>query len=220
MVTKVIKNNAILRIITAIIIAFLFSTTFFYCDPRIFSLLLIIILGIILTTEWKNIFLPSSLLFWAIMPLYPVTPFLLLIALNESIIYRILIFYIFLIVFTFDSASYIIGNLYGQHKIIPSISPGKTWEGALGGYCITTFMVIFITNYQSLASLCLLNFIICTLAFAGDIFESYLKRLAKIKDSGNLLPGHGGFLDRFDAVIFVSYFFFFYKNNLLIFFTN
>ncbi len=219
MVTEAIKNNAGLRIMTAIAITILFTSTFFHCPPPIFSFLLGTILAIIITVEWKNLFSPSSIWFWIIMPLYPVTPFCMLIALNESPVHRNLLFYLFMLVFSFDSASYIFGKLLGKHKIIPSISPGKSWEGALGGYCITTLILIMIVlkneSQISLQDLGLLSAIICLLALSGDIFESYLKRSAGIKDSGNLLPGHGGFLDRFDAVMFVSVFFFCYRNSLI-----
>ena len=212
-------SNVILRVLTAIAIATLFTTTFLLCPPIIFSLILSTILGIIVTVEWKNIFPPSHMLFWLVMPFYPITPFLLLIALNQSPAHRILLFYLFLLVFTFDSASYVVGKLFGKHKIIPSISPGKSWEGAIGGYYITTVILIALTSNSSsqisVQAICLLSAIICFLAFVGDIFESYLKRSAGIKDSGNLLPGHGGFLDRFDAIMFVSLFFFFYKNSLM-----
>jgi len=218
MLTKVIKSNAFLRIITACIITLLFVSIFFYYPPRAFSLLLSVILSIIVTIEWKRIFPKSSFLCWSLLPFYPIIPFLLLILLNESPTYRILLLYLFLIVFSFDSGSYITGKIYGKHKIIPSISPGKTWEGFFGGYIITTCIIFIITkNNISLPYSCLLNLMICTLAFIGDIFESYLKRLANIKDSGYLLPGHGGFLDRFDGIIFVSYFFYFYKDNLITF---
>ena len=61
----------------------------------------------------------------------------------------------------------------------------------------------------------LINFIVCSMAFVGDIFESFLKRQANIKDSGTILPGHGGFLDRFDAVMFAAYFFFFFRKELM-----
>ena len=211
------SNNAILRGITAIIIVTFFWVTFFYCSPHLFSITLGTILGIILTTEWKNIFKVSDPLFWIIMPLYPITPFFLLMYVNESPDYRILLLYLFIIVSVFDTASYIFGTVWGKHKIIPSISPGKTWEGALGGYLTTTIVCFMITFHHTISwhATCLLSLIICTLAFAGDIFESYLKRSADIKDSGNLLPGHGGFLDRFDAIMFVSFFFFAYKDYLI-----
>jgi len=214
---KKTPKNAILRAITAVVIAAFFWTTFFYCSPYFFSVILGAILGIILVKEWKNIFKVSDPLFWIIMPLYPITPFFLLIYVNESPDYRMLLLYLFIIVSVFDTASYIFGTIWGKHKIIPSISPGKSWQGALGGYCITTLMLCMITMHHNISwhTTCLLSLTICILAFAGDIFESYLKRSAGIKDSGNLLPGHGGFLDRFDAIMFVSFFFFAYKNFLI-----
>lgn len=219
-----IKNNATLRVITAIILGAIFGIIFFYCPPQIFSLLLSLILTTIIIGEWKNIFPVHSLQFWAIMPLYPITPFFILIYLNESPIYRILILYLFIMVFAFDSGSYIVGKTYGKHKIIPSISPGKSWQGAVGGYCIATTILIIMTCYFHASihwqTACMLSAIICIIAFTGDIFESYLKRSAGIKDSGNLLPGHGGFLDRFDAVMAVAVFFFCYKNNLIALLTN
>lgn len=214
MQTTSLNNNTTLRIITAIGLGAIFWTTFFYYPPHVFSILLMTILGIIVTIEWKNIFPVTSFYFWAIMPLYPIAPFLMLIDLNESAQYRILIVYLFAIVFCFDSASYAVGNIYGKHKIIPSISPGKSWQGAWGGYCATTILIIITTDI-SWYKACLLSLVVCSLAFAGDIFESYLKRSAKIKDSGHLLPGHGGFLDRFDAVMAVAVFFYVWKNSLL-----
>lgn len=220
MAIKATNQNAIQRVITAAALGAFFWITFFYCPAYVFSLMLALILQIIIVAEWKNIFPISSILFWTILPFYPIAPFCMLIYLNGSPEYRILLVYLFMIVFSFDSGSYIIGKIYGKHKIIPSISPGKSWQGALGGYCIATIIFIFITsNYQAAINwqtTCLLSAIICTIAFAGDIFESYLKRAAHIKDSSNLLPGHGGFLDRFDAVMAVAVFFFFFKKNLIL----
>lgn len=224
MQTTAPKNNALLRIITGMTLGIIFFGTFFYCSSQLFSLLLGTILGIIIVAEWKNIFPVNSLYFWAILPFYPIAPFCMLIYLNESPAYNILVFYIFLLVFTFDSASYVCGKIYGKTKIIPSISPGKSWQGAIGGYCITTVVFIAISwnsnKYIDLQTACVVSAYICIIAFAGDIFESYLKRCAKIKDSSNLLPGHGGFLDRFDAIMAVSVFFFYYKVYLLALLTH
>ncbi|WP_252120588.1 phosphatidate cytidylyltransferase [Candidatus Chromulinivorax destructor] len=219
MQTTATKNNALLRIITGIVLGAIFCTTFFYCPSQLFSLLLASILTIIVIAEWKNIFPVNSVYFWAILPFYPIAPFCMLIYLNESPTYKILVLYLFILVFTFDSASYLFGKMYGKTKIIPSISPGKSWQGAIGGYCIATLVFIAISwnnnKYIDLQTACVVSACICIIAFAGDIFESYLKRCAKIKDSSNLLPGHGGFLDRFDAIMAVSVFFFYYKVYLL-----
>lgn len=216
-----IAINSIVRSITAIIMSAFLGISFFYCPHHFFSMILTAIIGVILLKEWKNILKASYPLLWVITPLYPITPFILLIQLNESLEHRILIYYLFMIVFTFDTASYIFGTLFGKHKIIPSISPGKTWQGAIGGYIITTLLIKTIANqFIPLYTILLLSLTICTLAFIGDIFESYLKRSANMKDSGNLLPGHGGFLDRFDAIMAVSFFFFYYKNDLITIFAS
>tara|TARA_Y100000591_G_C21509055_1_gene533736 strand:- start:277 stop:666 length:390 start_codon:yes stop_codon:yes gene_type:complete len=120
---------------------------------------------------------------------------------------------IILTITIFDTSSYLLGSLIGRTKIL-SISPNKTYEGLLGGIIFTIiFMIIF--NYIFLNSY-FFSFIVVILsiiflAFLGDIIESYFKRLSNIKNSSNLIPGHGGFLDRFDSFILVTYGIFFYK---------
>lgn len=206
------------RFITATIIGTLFWCIFFYLPPIAFSLLLLGILCTILLFEWKNLFKLDGFSFWFIMPWYPILPFALLIYMNNNLCYRQLLYYLFLIVFTFDGTAYLAGKLLGQHKIIPSISPGKTVEGFIGGYIASVIMFWIATRNESLSLsypfVLIFVFIVCCVAFVGDIFESFLKRKANIKDSGDILPGHGGFLDRFDAVIMVAFFFFLFKDAL------
>lgn len=173
------------------------------------SLLLAFILFAILVTEWPRLACQSVWL-WFLTPLYPVAPFLALIALNQSQLYRPLLVLVFISAAAHDSGSYIVGNLIGRHRIAPTISPGKTWEGFLGGIIITAMVLWIIFKIFALSlpmyQLILLTIILCTVAFLGDLFESWLKRKAHIKDSGSLLPGHGGLLDRFDSVMFVGAF--------------
>lgn len=102
-----------------------------------------------------------------------------------------------------DSAAYFAGKNFGKHKLAPSISPGKTWEGVLGALiAVTVFGIIlyFAFNVNSLAIFPAL-WIIAGLGVIGDLFESLMKRQADVKDSGYLLPGHGGILDRIDGII-------------------
>lgn len=205
------------RFITAMVLATFFWVIFFYLPPIYFSATLTVILGFILFFEWKNIFHYKSLEFWMILPLYPTLPFITLIYLNETI-YHPLLYYLFLIVFSFDSGSYITGTLFGKLKILPHVSPGKTIEGALGGYVSAVACTLF-TFFQENRTVPLtlslpFVFIVCLIALFGDLFESWLKRQANIKDSGTILPGHGGFLDRFDAVMIVALFFFLFKEQL------
>ena len=110
------------------------------------------------------------------------------------------------------------GNIVGKHKIAPIISPGKTWEGALGGYifaCLGLSAVLYeLKGKREVASILIFTLTVCALSLAGDLFESFLKRRARIKDTGGILPGHGGFLDRFDGIIFAVMFFYYFREYI------
>ncbi len=102
-----------------------------------------------------------------------------------------------------DSAAYFAGKNFGKHKLAPSISPGKTWEGVCGALIAVTIfgaILYLVFNVSTLAIFPAL-WIITGLGVVGDLFESMIKRQANIKDSGDLLPGHGGILDRIDGII-------------------
>ncbi len=112
-----------------------------------------------------------------------------------------------LLVWTNDIMAYLIGKKWGYHKIVPSLSPQKSWEGFWGGFVATVICSLVLgclwmrfSPMKSLAS----GLLLAPLAFIGDLFESALKRQAGIKDSGKFLPGHGGLLDRFDAFFAVG----------------
>ncbi len=113
-----------------------------------------------------------------------------------------------------DTMAYIVGSLIGKRPL-SRISPKKTWEGTVGGIILATvvmfffYVLIYFRNTGQSSDLKILQIIIAITAFVasvagvlGDLFESKLKRLAGVKDSGSLLPGHGGFLDRFDSLLF------------------
>jgi len=103
-----------------------------------------------------------------------------------------------------DIYQYITGNIFGMHTIAPKISPNKTLEGVIGGVILTTLTAIILKYYYWNDLYILVSSIIALLGFFGDIFISYFKRIGNIKDTGNLLKGHGGVLDRIDSLIFVS----------------
>lgn len=112
----------------------------------------------------------------------------------------------FLIVWAGDSAAYFVGMKYGKRRLYPKISPKKTIEGALGGLgaglviCVLYRMAFF--REMSLGAAVILPLLVGAVAQLGDLCESFLKRAFDRKDSGSVLPGHGGFLDRFDGVVF------------------
>jgi phosphatidate cytidylyltransferase len=117
-------------------------------------------------------------------------------------------FLIFLLFITWinDVAAYIIGIKFGKNKIFPKISPMKTIEGSLGGIIFGVISVFIFKNWINLTfdKIILLGLIITIIAQLGDLFESMLKRCIGVKDSGNIIPGHGGILDSFDSLLFAA----------------
>ena len=118
------------------------------------------------------------------------------------------IFLLLAVIFAGDTSAYYVGSYFGRHKLNPAISPGKTIEGAIGGLA-GNLVAGSIAKFFFLPELswgpAVLFFISAGLAGqVGDLFESEFKRTSKIKDSGQILPGHGGFLDRIDALLFAS----------------
>ena len=105
-----------------------------------------------------------------------------------------------------DSVAYLVGSRIGRRRIVPSISPGKTWEGTLAGFgaaAVVALLIAVSAGLQTGPSL-LVAVLVGPVGFAGDLFESAIKRAAGAKDSGTLFPGHGGVLDRIDSLIFVA----------------
>ena len=125
-------------------------------------------------------------------------------------------FYIMLIIFICtinDSVAYFIGKMYGKTPLAPKISPNKTREGALAGLVASVFVGVLVGYFFSVFELwesIILSIILAIGGQIGDLVESYFKRYCQIKDSGKLLPGHGGILDRIDSFLFASWFFFIY----------
>jgi phosphatidate cytidylyltransferase len=112
---------------------------------------------------------------------------------------------VLLAVWAGDAGAYFIGLLFGRHKLAPTVSPGKTWEGLIAGIVATigvTFLALYEANFLSIPESLVLGAVIAIAAPLGDLFESALKRDADVKDSGRLLAGHGGVLDRIDALLF------------------
>jgi phosphatidate cytidylyltransferase len=122
---------------------------------------------------------------------------------------RLLAFTILLTVWAADTFAYFGGRLLGRHKLAPTLSPGKTWEGfvigSLAGIFVS-FVALYDTrhSYLSVWQAVVLGVVVVLAAVAGDLFESMLKRDMQVKDTGRLLGGHGGILDRVDALLFAG----------------
>jgi len=121
-----------------------------------------------------------------------------------------LVYYLFTTVWSTDSGAYIAGRLIGGPKLAPAISPQKTWAGLGGGMALAAILgygvALALGARQPLIGLALAVFLACA-AQVGDLFKSYFKRRAGVKESGALIPGHGGVLDRIDGLVFAAVFF-------------
>jgi phosphatidate cytidylyltransferase len=106
-----------------------------------------------------------------------------------------------------DTFAYLTGSLIGKHPMTPKLSPGKTWEGLAGGILFTMFsgwLFYHFTGHLNPATWIVAGAITSLFALAGDLFESHLKRKHEVKNTGEILPGHGGILDRFDSLLFAA----------------
>lgn len=155
---------------------------------------------------------------------YVVLPFLLMISMHYH--YELhreggipLVLGMFLLIWTNDTFAYLSGRAFGKTKLIERISPNKTWEGTIGGILVT-LIVGSVIGYLTidLTFWIISAVIIAPCAIIGDLFESILKRRLEIKDSGSILPGHGGILDRFDATLFAAPFFFLWITIYMLYF--
>lgn len=163
---------------------------------------------------WKSSEQPFRDAAYTMVPLlYVAVPLSLLISLIPEVGARVVLMLV-IMVWVNDSAAYIGGSLFGKHKMWVRHSPGKTWEGTAFGVLVTILLGVFVGPwlqpavawYHWLA----LGFICSVVDTFGDLVESMLKRSVGVKDSGNIMPGHGGFLDRFDSLLIIMPFAFAY----------
>ncbi len=173
-----------------------------------------------LIASWLTITYPSSTQYWQQSPLLKgifglisLIPFLWSIAVLRALNYDVdpiygakMVLYVCLLVWSADSGAYFAGKSLGKHKMAPKVSPNKTIEGLVGGV-IAAFVVgvvfakLLELEFASLGMMLVIIFITVVISVMGDLVESMFKRVAQIKDSSNLIPGHGGILDRIDSLM-------------------
>jgi len=190
-----INNN-----LYTIILAFLFATITYTINNSnflIFSLPLLMLISLIISIYFNRLLEISFLIFF----LSFLSMFFLILNIDRNLFYLI----IFLSFFN-DTNAYLFGNLIKGPKIIPSISPNKTWSGTFSSFIFTIFLMIFL-NFDILSSI-----IVSILFFFGDLFFSFIKRKLSVKDFSNFLTDHGGFIDRLDSMVFVTFYFYMYLN--------
>jgi phosphatidate cytidylyltransferase len=179
-------------------------------------------------TEWsKSILLASTLLVYAFFILNVISTFridheaylpyisliypgismcLPIIFLSEGIVNAHFWFYIIPLIWVSDVGAYLVGRKLGKNKLAPSVSPGKSIEGALGAGALTiicSIIAFYVSRFGNLGFWIFIGIFVWVFGTLGDLYESTIKRKYQVKDSGTILPGHGGFLDRFDSFIFV-----------------
>lgn len=144
---------------------------------------------------------------YALAALYIGTGFHYMAAIRSDTNGLALLCYVFVVVWLTDTGAYMIGRKIGKHKLWPVISPNKTWEGSIGGticavICAAIYVMFVDVGYPQLQMI-IFAFFLSIVGQMGDLVESAYKRFYGVKDSGKILPGHGGILDRFDSMLFV-----------------
>lgn len=202
-------------------VGLLFSLYYFqpkeYVQVIIYGIVIIfILLNIILLLTKKTVLITNGPYF-ILVQLYITLPILLLIySLDHIKELHLIIFAVILLIWLSDVGAYFSGKFLGKRKLFPEVSPNKTWEGFYGGglaVMIGATIISFYPFQYSLVQWLIIGVIVWLFGSVGDLVESAFKRHFRIKDSGTMLPGHGGFLDRFDSFIFVvpvvlAYFYF------------
>jgi phosphatidate cytidylyltransferase len=174
-------------------------------------------LCLIASVLWAVVFLwiqgyPSSAILWSPRPILGLLGLALLTVTWVAIALIIhqphgswLLLFAFAVVALADVGGYVAGNLFGKHKLAPLVSPGKTWEGFFGGIFLQCILIASMASFmpEKITTVMLVALVIPVSLYSvlGDLFESMIKRHSGVKDSGNILPGHGGVLDRIDGLI-------------------
>ena len=184
------------RILSGVILsaAVIFIT---FWDPISFNTM-IAFAAIILWREWRSLTLARH---WAFIPggiVYILGGYFSLVYLRQENLNILLS--VFAIVWAGDIAAYFAGKRFGKHKIAPSISPGKSWEGLAASILASAAIAAYLGSVAPIPH-AILGAALAVVGLCGDMFESSLKRRAGVKDSGRLIPGHGGLFDRVDALL-------------------
>ena len=207
-------TNFLPRLITGIVYISFVAGSILY-DSKIFTLVfsLLMLIALYESNElWKKIRLNNPKYNYPIPQAYVVLSMTTLILLpfyysNSYNPFPILL--IFILIWISDTMSYFFGSCFGNTKMRIKVSPNKTWEGFIGGFlCSSIFSIVSFSYIQEIYPLwktISLGILIPIFGLIGDIYQSKLKRMAGVKDSGSILPGHGGIFDRLDSAMGVSY---------------
>ena len=144
---------------------------------------------------------------WAISGMaYAVIPMVALVWMRNADGSSLVLLWMFLVIWASDSAAFIVGRVIGGPLLYPSVSPAKTWAGAIGGLLasVATGLGTAAMIQETLTTTLALSVIVCIAAQSGDLLQSALKRRWQVKDTGRLIPGHGGLMDRLDSLVLAA----------------
>jgi phosphatidate cytidylyltransferase len=191
-----------------LIISFLaFPIIYILLYQKILSNILIIIICLLCAYEWYKIFLKKNFIYLLGLLILLIF-FLSLLKIYNFEDYNLKFLWLILIVWLTDIGGYVFGKLFGGPKLI-KISPNKTWSGVFGSLFLSqfAFLILFLDdNYKLNFNVFFFQILLSIIAQFGDILMSYIKRINNKKDTSNFIPGHGGFLDRADGLIWVFIF--------------
>ena len=180
----------------------------FYFDfnlSEILALSLIVIAVITLFKFSKELYYDNGKLIFTV--IYTALPFGFALGLPKfssvDNTFTLEVFFLFILIWSSDTFGYFTGKFFGKHKMAPKISPKKTWEGFAGGVVLTLILGFFVEKYfpELRGNWMVVGVLVAVFGPLGDLVESQLKRNFGVKDSGNIIPGHGGILDRLDSFI-------------------
>lgn len=180
----------------------------FYFDfnlSEILALSLIVIAVITLFKFSKELYYDNGKLIFTV--IYTALPFGFALGLPKfssvDNTFTLEVFFLFILIWSSDTFAYFTGKFFGKHKMAPKISPKKTWEGFAGGVVLTLILGFFVEKYfpELRGNWMVVGVLVAVFGPLGDLVESQLKRNFGVKDSGNIIPGHGGILDRLDSFI-------------------
>jgi len=203
-------------------INFLYANNF--VDEKIFLLIIPLLLFIFISELYMDSKRPFLNIAYTLFGLFYITlPFSLL---NHMVLFKTeievifkpeILLCIFILIWTYDTFAYLFGITLGTHRLFSRISPKKSWEGTIGGALVTilsSFLLVQFFPILAFENWIIISIIVVITSTYGDLIESMFKRSINIKDSGNIIPGHGGMLDRFDSFIFAIPFVFIYLQFL------
>lgn len=187
----------------------LFTSGFLHSFFGDATLYFLVIIGVFVTSIWELFRISKTPIANVATLLFGLGYIALPLTLIQYLLYKeyepLFVLCIFFIIWANDSGAYILGSLIGKTKLFERISPKKTWEGTLGGMISAITLVYLLPESYinfNIAQRLIITLIVVVFSTLGDLFQSMLKRSVGLKDSGSILPGHGGILDRIDSMLF------------------